>query len=45
LLEIANPQKISAVILAGNFLSRASLDQILVKARAAAAALPADTKN
>jgi imidazolonepropionase-like amidohydrolase len=44
-LGIANTQKISAVILAGNFLSRASLDQLLVKARAAAAALPADTKN
>jgi len=44
-LEIANTQKISAVILAGNFLSRASLDQMLLKARAAAAAAPTDARN
>jgi imidazolonepropionase-like amidohydrolase len=43
--EIANTQKISAVILAGNFLSRASLDQMLSKARAAAAAITAEANN
>ena len=44
-LEIANTEKISAVILAGNFLPRAALDQMLSKARAAATALPAEAKN
>jgi imidazolonepropionase-like amidohydrolase len=43
--EIANTQKISAVILAGNFLSRASLDHMLSKARAAAAAVSAEANN
>jgi imidazolonepropionase-like amidohydrolase len=45
LLEIANTEKISAVVLAGNFLSRAALDQMLVNARAAAATVPSESKN
>jgi imidazolonepropionase-like amidohydrolase len=44
-LEIANTQKIFAVVLAGNFFSRAALDQMLSKAKSAAAAIPADAKN
>ena len=44
-VDIANTQRISAVILAGDFLSRASLDRMLEKAKAAAAALPTDAKN
>jgi imidazolonepropionase-like amidohydrolase len=44
-LEIANTQKISAVILAGNFLSRTALNEMLSKARAAAATITADARN
>jgi imidazolonepropionase-like amidohydrolase len=40
--NIANTQKISSVILAGKYLSRADLDLMLSSARAAAAAVPAD---
>jgi predicted phosphodiesterase len=43
--DIANTQKISAVILAGNFLARADLDQMLANARAAAAAVSANGKD
>jgi len=36
--EITNTQKISAVVLAGQFLAREGLDALLEKARAAASA-------
>jgi imidazolonepropionase-like amidohydrolase len=45
LLDIAHTQKIFAVILAGNFLSRAALDQMLANARTTAAAVPPEANN
>jgi imidazolonepropionase-like amidohydrolase len=45
LQEISNTQKISVVILAGKFLARADLDQMLANARAAAAVVTANGKN
>jgi hypothetical protein len=44
-LDIANTQKISAVILRGNLLSRAELNEMLSKARTAAATFTADRRN
>jgi imidazolonepropionase-like amidohydrolase len=44
-LEIANTQKISAVVLSGIFLAREALDQMLSKAKGAAASISADAKN
>jgi imidazolonepropionase-like amidohydrolase len=41
--EIANTQKISGVVLAGQFLQRNDLDQLLEKSRAAAAAWHANS--
>jgi imidazolonepropionase-like amidohydrolase len=43
--DIRNTEKISGVILRGKFFSRADLDAMLAKARAAAAAVPAETKE
>jgi imidazolonepropionase-like amidohydrolase len=43
--EISNTGKISAVVLGGKFLARADLDDLLAKARAAAAAVPAEKKK
>jgi imidazolonepropionase-like amidohydrolase len=43
--DIRNTEKISGVILRGRFFSRADLDAMLAKARAAAAAVPAETKE
>jgi len=45
MLDIANTQKISAVILRGNLLTRAELNEMLSKARRAAATFTADTRN
>jgi imidazolonepropionase-like amidohydrolase len=41
--DISNTEKISGVVLRGRFFSRADLDAMLSKARAAAAAIPANT--
>jgi imidazolonepropionase-like amidohydrolase len=43
--DISSTQKISAVVLAGKYLSRADLDELLTKARAAAAAVPVEEKK
>jgi imidazolonepropionase-like amidohydrolase len=43
--EIRNTERISGVILRGKFSSRADLDAMLAKARAAAAAVPPETKD
>jgi hypothetical protein len=43
--DIRNTEKISGVILRGKFLSCADLDAMLAKARAAAAAVPAETNK
>ena len=45
LSDISNTQKISAVVLSGKYLSRAYLDDLLAKARAAAAAVPVEEKK
>jgi imidazolonepropionase-like amidohydrolase len=43
--DISSTQKISAVVLGGKYLSREDLDELLAKARAAAAAVPAEEKK
>ena len=43
--DIANTSKVAAVVLRGRFLAREELDEMLGKARAAAAAIPSATDN
>jgi len=43
--DITNTEKIAAVVLHGRFLARAELDEMLAKARAAAASVPTETKD
>ena len=43
--DIANTSKITAVVLGGRFFAREELDEMLVRARAAAAAIPSATND